>query len=123
MTGALGDIAELEQVALVDLGIEFGLAPRVAEVARPAHEMGNRTDRPITVEHLEAEITAGEVALDTGERIGGAPRQQAAWLLVTRNPVADEIVGPEIAHVDHESRNHGGSIDEVFMLPLLGQRR
>ena len=71
MAGAIGDIAEPEQVAFVDVGIVLGLALDIGEVARPAHEMRDRAHRPVAIEHLEAKPARREIALHGGERRRG----------------------------------------------------
>ncbi len=113
MSGARRDVAELEQVALVDIGIELGLALHVVDPLRPAHEMGDRAHRPVAVEHLEPHAVRREAALDRGERIGGLRGQQATRPLVAVDALADEIVVAEIAHLDDETLDHGGGIDEA----------
>ncbi len=113
MAGAGGEVAQPEQVALVEVGIELGLAFLVVNVLRPAHEMGDRARRPVAIEHLEAEPAGREVALDRGQRVRRRRRQQAARTLVAVDPGTDEVVVAEIAHVDDQPVHHGGGIDEA----------
>ena len=58
MAGALGDVAVAEQLALVDVGIEFGLAREVGQILRPTHEVRDGARRPIAIEHLQHEAAA-----------------------------------------------------------------
>ena len=111
MAGTRGDIAVAKQRALVDIGIKFGFRRLIAQVTRPAHEILNRADRPVAVEHFDEE-TRGEVARDFGERGGGRAREQAMRRLIAVDRPADEIVRTGIAHLDDQSRHHRRGIDE-----------
>src|SRR5215470_17714036 len=113
MAGALGDVAELEQMALVDGGIVLGLALHVGDIARPAHEMRDRPGWPVAVEHLEAEIACGKLPLHSGEGRCSLPRQQTSRLFVAVDPPADEIFVAEITHVDDEPIDRARGIDEL----------
>jgi len=97
MAGLRRDVAEPKQLALVERRIELGLAPDIAEVARPAQEMRDRPRRPIAVEHLEAETAPGEIMLHLRERAGGLRGQQAHRPLIAVDAAADEIVLARIA--------------------------
>src|SRR5712671_2836114 len=112
MAGVRRDIAEVEQIALVDGGIELRLALHVGEVARPAHEMRDRARWPIAIEHFEPETLRRELALRGRERNRGLPCQKTARRLVAVDPGADEVVVSEIAHVDDELLNYGRRIDK-----------
>ena len=75
VTGAIGNIAFLEQLALVLVGIEFAFALDVLDPLRPAHESGDRALRPVAIEHFEAESAHRKIALDRGQRIRRRHRQ------------------------------------------------
>src|SRR5262249_54358477 len=66
MAGALGNIALLEQVALVRVRVEFTLALDVVDPLRPAHELRDRALRPVAIEHFEAKSARRQIALDRG---------------------------------------------------------
>src|SRR3982074_2268744 len=112
MAGMRRDVAEPKQLALVERRIELGLAPAVAETARPAQEMRDRPRRPIAVEHLEAEAAPGEIMLHLRERADGRRGQQADRPLVAVDAAADEIALARIAHLDREPRHLRGRVDE-----------
>ena len=123
MAGARGDIAVAEQVALVDLRIVLGLASFIAQIARPAHEMRHRPHRPVAVERLDREPLRLEIARHLRPARPRPPGQIADRLLVAVDRPADEIVGAEIAQVDHEVGHHGGSIDEARRPRRLRERQ
>src|SRR5262249_59859773 len=83
MARTLGNVALLEQVALVDVGIELGLAAHVGNVARPAYEMFDRAGRTIAVEYLEDLPAAAGVARNRGEHARRPAAGQATPPLVT----------------------------------------
>src|SRR5712671_1929097 len=112
MAGLRRDVAEPKQLALVERRIELGLAPDIAEVARPAQEMRDRPRRPIAVEHLEAEAAPGEIMLHLRERAGRRRGQQAHRPLIAVDAAADEIVLARIAHLDRQPRHLRGRVDE-----------
>src|SRR4030088_1889212 len=112
MVGLRRDVAEPKQLALVERRIELGLAPDIAEVARPAQEMRDRPRRPIAVEHLEAETALGEIMLHLRERAGGLRGQQADRPLIAVDADADEIALARIAHLDRQPQYLRGRVDE-----------
>src|SRR5262245_26170887 len=111
MAGAIGDIAVLEQVALVHIGVEFALALHIVDSLRPAHELRDRALRPVAIEYFEAKPLRRQIALDRGQRVGRRSRQEAARTLVAVDSFTHEVVAAEIAHVDEEPIHHGGGID------------
>src|SRR5215208_6647748 len=123
MAGAPSDVTESEEIALVDLGIEVALTFHIGQVVRPAYEIGYSTRGSVAIEHFEAETARGEIALDRSKRACRFPRQQAARVLVSVDPGANEIISAEIAHVDYEAFDNGRSIDETCGLSLLRLRR
>jgi hypothetical protein len=68
MAGAFRDIAFLEQVALVDVRIEFALAVHVVDPLRPAHEMRHRALRAVAVKHLQPQSARRQVTLHRDKR-------------------------------------------------------
>src|SRR5262249_17503093 len=60
MAGPTGEIAEPEQVALIDVGIVFGFAPHVLGVPGPASESGDVCGRSGTIEELYTGRWSGE---------------------------------------------------------------
>src|SRR3981189_1378244 len=112
MAGMRRDVAEPKQRALVERRIELGLAPDVAEIARPAQEMRDRPRRPIAVEHLEAEAAPGEIMLHLRERADGRRGQQADRPLVAVDAAADQIALRPTAPLDRQPRHLRGRVDE-----------
>src|SRR5580704_14940518 len=121
MAGLRGDIAVAKQGALVDVGIEFGLAGGVLEVARPAHEIRHRARRAVAIECLDMQAAGAEIARHLGQRRGGGLAEQTVWRFVAIDRPADKVMRTGIAHFDDQSRHDGRSIDEGGR-PLLRQR-
>src|SRR5262249_21966427 len=113
VAGALGDVAQAEQIALVDIGIVLGPALRIGKVTRPAHEMRDRPGRPVAIEHLEAETTCSNLPLHPGECRRRLPRHETPRLFVAVDPPSDEIIDAEITHVDDKPVDHARGIDEL----------
>jgi hypothetical protein len=113
MAGAVRDIAEPEQVALVDVGIEIGLALHVLDVARPAHEVRHRALRPVAVEHLDGQPARFEIGDHQRQRRGGRPRQVTQRLLVAVDLGADEVVRGGIARIDKNAGRGGCGVDKA----------
>src|SRR5262245_15814400 len=104
MAGAIGDIALLEQVALVHVGIEFALALHIVDSLRPAHELRDRALRPVAIEYFEAKAARRQIALDRGQRVGGRSRQQTTRMLVAVDSFTHEVVAAEIAQFSKNRR-------------------
>jgi len=75
MTGAVGNIAFLEQLALVHVGVEVAFALDVVDPLRPAHELRDRALRPVAIEDFEAESARRQIALDRSQRVRRRFRQ------------------------------------------------
>ena len=66
----------------------------------------------VAVEHLQPEIARGQVALHRGQSRRRLPRQNTDRRLVAVDAGANEIGGPEISHIDHQSRDQGRDLDK-----------
>ena len=120
MAGALGDVASLEQVVLVDVGIEFLLVRGVGEILRPAHEVRDSARRPVAIEDLKNKLVGREFARDFRERVGRRFGEQAERLFVAVNRAANEIVRAGIAHLDHECRHFSGRVHKgILHIPYM----
>jgi len=75
--------------------------------------MRDRALRTVAVEHFQPETARRKIARNRGERVGRRLREQAAWTLVAVDPLADEIVRAELAHVDCKPLDRGGGIYEA----------
>ena len=132
VTALLGDIAEAEEVFLVDLRIEIGTHQRVVEVFAPADEMVDGTLGTVGVIDFDAVPLLDELVADSLQAVGGFLCHQGRGLLVTVNPGADEVVGTEITYLQNGIRHHVGDIhktgrtlldgSEDFLGPIAGNR-
>ena len=112
VAGLARDVALLEEDLLAHARVELGLHPAVREVLGPLHEGVDRALRPVAVVDLERVALRAHGRLDPLERLGGGAGEQADVLAVARDAAADEVVGRQVAHLDHDRGVDVGQRDE-----------
>ena len=118
--GLFCDITALEQLLLLQLGVEIRLHADILILDPPQHEMLDRADGTISVKHLDAVALHHQLVADRFERAGGFFGQEGARLLIAVDALADKIVGRVIAdllddagHMIREQNKARGIVDDI----------
>jgi len=118
MPGARCDVAVPEQGSLVDVGLKFRLAALVGDIPSPAHEMRDRSLRPVAVENFQPQAVRRQIVLHFDERHRGLPCQETKRGLVAVDTTSDEIMLAEVAHLHMQTGNRRARINEGRMTGL-----
>ena len=92
--------------------IELGFRGLVFQIVDPVHEISDRAQRSIAIEHFKDQAASGKVARNAGQRIGRCPGEQTTRRFIAFDWSPDKIVRSCITHIDDKTRNKGSSIDK-----------
>jgi hypothetical protein len=107
------DISEAKQVRLAECRIVALLRRRFAAVARPGHHVGDRTRRPVAVEHLQRQVLQRELFLNALQQRADLAFHHAFGGVIPPERTADEIVGARVTHILNDRRIDIAQINEA----------
>src|SRR6266404_844760 len=122
MAGMFGDIAQPEQIGLVEGRDIPPLRWRLPAVVRPHHHILHRAHRAVAIQHFQRKLLWRELLLDVFQRQCNAALHQAFGGLVTPQRPADKIIRPGVADILNDGRIDVAQKHEAAGQGLRGSR-
>ncbi len=118
-----GDVAEPEQVALLQLGVKALGGRAVIAIVRPGRHGAHRAGGAVAVVDFQTEVFVRKIGLHAPERLGRLAAQHAFAGFVAGERAAGEIVGGGVAHVLRDAGVDVAQIDKTGRQHVAGVQR
>ncbi len=115
-----GDVAEPEQIALLQCRVKALGGVAVVVTMRPGFHRAHRAGGAVAVVDLQTEVFVRKVGLHELERFGRLAAQDAFGSAIAGERVAGEIVGRRIAHVLRDAGVDVAQVDEAGRQHVAG---